>query len=325
MTRSPKSVDAKLQALIDHEFGKDAKHDEKILIAALEKGPARVMAKAAELAAERLCYGVITTLKEAFTGLLEDGLKKDPQCIGKNAIVRALVALDCPDARFYRASLEYRQPEPVWGGSADSATDVRSSCAMGLVSSGDPRALHDITVLLADSEVPTRMGAVRAIASGNRNEAELLLRAKVVLGDVAPEVLGECFTGLLNVAPGEALALVANQLAHTNEGVREYAALALGESQLPDALSHLQRAWEQVLLTPQQRSYLTRAAALHRSDAAYDWLITMITDGSAAAAEAALQALAIYKHNASLRSRVGAALEQRNQQHLRELFAKQWE
>src|ERR1041384_54685 len=102
MTRPSKSVDAKIQILIDHEFGKDAKHDEKVLLAAIDKGPARVVAKAAELAAERLTYGVISALKEAFTRLLDEGVKKDPQCIGKNAIVRALVALDCPDARFYR-------------------------------------------------------------------------------------------------------------------------------------------------------------------------------------------------------------------------------
>ena len=108
-----------------------------------------------------------------------------------------------------RAALRYRQLEPVWGGTADTAVDVRASCAMGLVASGYSRALVELTALLNDTDAAARVGAVRAIACGNPREAELLLRSKALAGDAEPQVLGECFTGLLAVEPEESLGFVA--------------------------------------------------------------------------------------------------------------------
>ena len=49
----------------------------------------------------------------------------------------------------------------------------------------------------------------RAIACGNPREAEVLLRFKVLVGDSEAEVVEECFTGLLTVAPQEWMRLVA--------------------------------------------------------------------------------------------------------------------
>jgi HEAT repeat protein len=114
---------------------------------------------------------------------------------------------------------------------------------MGLVASGYPRALVELTALLNDSDAAARMGAVRAIACGNPREAELLLRSKALAGDAEPQVLGECFTGLLGVEPDESLKFVAGYLTHADEAVRELAALALGESRLDAALAPLKEAW----------------------------------------------------------------------------------
>ena len=51
-------------------------------------------------------------------------------CRTKAANTRALVTLECRDADFYRAGIVYRQLEPAWGRSADTATDLRCTCAM---------------------------------------------------------------------------------------------------------------------------------------------------------------------------------------------------
>ncbi len=135
----------------------------------------------------------------------------------------------------------------MWGGTADTAVDVRASCAMGLVASGYSRALVELTALLNDSDAAGRVGAVRAIACGNPREAELLLRSKALAGDAEPQVLGECFTGLLAVEPEESVGFVAAYLAHADDAVRELAALALGESRLDAALAPLKEAWDGVL------------------------------------------------------------------------------
>ena len=161
-----------------------------------------------------MLYELLPALLAAYARFLERPAKLDPSCIAKKAIARALVGLDCNDAAFYIAGLRYRQPEPVWGGTVDTAVDVRCSCAMGLVASGHPRALLELTEVLNDAEPQARAGAVRAIACGNPREAELLLRGKVLAGDEEPAVVGECFTALLAVEPEESLAFVARYIKH---------------------------------------------------------------------------------------------------------------
>ena len=105
-----------------------------------------------------------------------------------------------------------RQPEPVWGGSVDTAVDVRVSCAMGLVNTRYPRALIDLVGLLADPEPRARAGAARAIACAEPLAAEAVLRIKALTGDAEAEVVGECLVGLLQVEPEESPGFVAGFL-----------------------------------------------------------------------------------------------------------------
>ncbi|HEX7238317.1 MAG TPA: HEAT repeat domain-containing protein, partial [Gammaproteobacteria bacterium] len=218
----------------------------------------------------------------------------------------------------------YRQLEPVWGGTADTAVDVRASCAMGLVASGYARALVELTALLNDSDAAARIGAVRAIACGNPREAELLLRAKALAGDAEPQVLGECFTGLLAVAPDESLKFVAGYLAHADEAVRELAALALGESRLEAALAPLKEAWGGVLVGEEFRRTLLRAAAANRSEAAFDWLLSIVAESRVPVALEVVETLAIYNRNAKLAQRLEAALTERGERELLDRFAALW-
>ena len=271
----------------------------------------RVVAKAAALAEERSLRERIPDLLNAYARFLVDPVKKDPKCIAKQAIARALVNLECKDVDFFLDGIRYRQLEPVWGGSADAAIDIRCSCAMGLVATSYVRALQELTVLLADPEWRARVGAVRAISCGNPHQAEALLRFKALVGDDEPEVTGQCFAGLVGVAAEESIPFVAEYLSHENENVRDFAALALGESRHPAALEHLRAAWEGILDTGEFRTVLIRAAALHRSDAAFDWLITIIESGSEKQADAAVEALSVYERNTKLNERVRAAVTQR--------------
>ena len=85
----------------------------------------RVVSRAATLAGERSLADLTPHLLTANARFLEDPVKRDPNCIAKGAIARALVNFGCEDVDFYLAGIRYTQPEPVWGGSADSAIDVR--------------------------------------------------------------------------------------------------------------------------------------------------------------------------------------------------------
>lgn len=72
------------------------------------------------------------------------------------------------------------------------------------------------------------------------------------------------------------------------------------------------------------RRALIRAAVLHRSEAAFDWLLSMLAEGHASVGELAIQTLAIYKHNDRLRERIKAVLMERNERRLSEAFAQAW-
>jgi hypothetical protein len=316
--RPQPNVDAELAALDELPADRAAK------VEALKRalsGHYRVAAKAARVAEDALLYELVPSLLTAYARFLVKPLKQDPSCFAKKALARALVALDCNDVEFFLRGVRYRQLEPVWGGTADTAVDVRSSCAMGLVASGYSRAPVELTALLNDPDAAARIGAVRAIACGNPREAELLLRSKVLAGDAEPQVLGECFTGLLAAAPEESIEFVVGYLSHTDEAVCELAALALGESRLDAALPPLQEAWIGVLVGAELRRALLRAAAAHRSDTAFDWLLALAAEARAPVAVDIVDALAPYKHNTKLIQRLRAVLIERGDASLLERLA----
>jgi HEAT repeat protein len=284
----------------------------------------RVVARAAELAGERLCYDLEPALIDGFRRLAAADHKTDPGCQAKAAIARALVALDCLDAGLYREGIRLTQPEPVWGGSIDTAADVRSSCAMGLAASGDPRALPELVELLVDPEHLVRAGAVRAIVCTEPRAAEAVLRAKALLGDHEPEVTGECLRGLLGLAPEDSLNFAARFLDASDPAIAELAALALGESRLDGAIELLRERWEaEPFKRPTHRIWL-RAAVLARSDAAFDWLLALIADADAATAAYLLEELAVYAGNARLVEQVQARLDARDAPELQALFRRHW-
>jgi hypothetical protein len=316
------SVDDELAAL--DEPPADRGDRVRQLTEALADRHHRVVAKAARLGGEALSYDLVPALRAAYARFLENATKSDPSCLAKKAIVKALVALECDDVAFYEAALRYRQLEPVWGGKADTAVDIRSNAAMGLVATGYARALVLLTELLHDPEAAARVAAVRAIACGNPREAELLLRSKALSGDADPAVIGECFTALLSVEPDESLPFVVRHLAGTDETLKQLAALALGESHLERAVAPLLAAWNEPVVSEDTRRVLIRAMAAHRSDAAVDWLLEIAKQERIPLAEEVVAALATYRHNAKLAERLRAAIVERADPRLESRYVELW-
>ena len=311
MARTGQSPEAKLAKLSEFSASLDRATQLTLIQTALADRHYRVVAKAATLCTEHGLRETTNELKQAYARFLIDAVKRDPQCMAKQAITRALVDLDSGDVEFFMAGIRYEQLEPVWGGSVDTAVDVRASCAMGLVATSYWRALPEVAALLVDKEVRVREGAVRAISCGNPLTAETILRFKVMVGDKEPSVIGECFAGLMNVAPDDCVAFVASYLLDDNDEIRDLAALALGESRHPEAVAHMKTAWETAQLQQDFRIVLIRAAAVHRSDAAFEWLLSIIESSSQKLADAAVEALAVYERNTKLAAQVRQALENR--------------
>jgi hypothetical protein len=296
----------------------------KPLADALARGHYRVAAKAARLTGEALLYDLVPALLAAYRRFLDKPIKSDPNCYAKKAIARALVALDCEEVEFFRAALNLRQMEPVWGGTADTAADVRGTCALGLVATAYPRALVAIAQLLYDAEPDARVGAIRAAANGTPREAELLLRSKALAGDEEPAIIGECFSALMSVEPEGSLEFVAQWLARSDDALRELAALALGESRVPAALDALKSAWLEPVVADELRFALIRAAAAHRSEAAFDWLLSIAADARPLVAMRVIEALEPYKNNGRLAARLRAVLAARGDADLERDFDRRW-
>jgi len=319
--RSTEDKLADLRALDDEQ---DPAVRASAIRAALGDRHQRVVARAAGLVADESLTDLAPDLVAAFRRFLDNPIKSDPNCVAKEAVVRALVRLEHDDAELFREGIRYRQQEPVWGGTTDTAVEVRASCAMGLVVTGHPRALVELTDLLGDPEAGARAGAARAIACGNPREAELLLRTKVLLGDAEPGVIGECFAGLLAVEPDESAAFVARYLTSGGEVIRELAALALGGSRSPDALRYLRAAWDEELPSSSFRPVLIRAVAVHRSEAAVEWLLSVVESEDVALAEEALAALAAHKRTPKLAARLERLIARRDDDRVREMFSELW-
>jgi hypothetical protein len=281
--------------------------------------------QAAELCEERLIFDLEADLLKAYQRFLKNPVKKDPNCTAKEAIVRALVALDSQEIDFFIAGLHYHQYEPVWGGSEDTAVGLRVSCATGLVNTSYSRALIELVTLLNDPSAPARKGAVRAITYTQPLAAEAVLRAKALSGDPDPDVTGETLSALLRVSPYESQAFVASFLESSTDPVlRQSIALAIGASKLDEALDILRSCWNRKPLKKAQDNFLLLGAILHRSEKAFDWLLEVIVHGEQTSAKFVVEELAIYKTDKKLRGRIDAAVVERADDGLTALFYETW-
>jgi hypothetical protein len=284
----------------------------ELLAQALAAAQGALVAAAANIVAAAELDGFERALSGAFERMLERGAKADPGCHAKTAAARALYRTGAAATGEFLRGVRCVQREPVWGGTQDTAVELRGVCALGLVRGGYPDAIVELAELLADPEPMARVAAAQAIAYSERADLGVpLLRLKARLGDTDPRVTSACLGALLGLAPERSLEFVAGfAAAQAPAEQREAAWLALGESRLPAALPVLQQAAEEAL--GDERGVVLIAIALMRSEAAWQYLVTLVREGSEPAARAAIDAIATYRDDAALCERVLAAAAARD-------------
>jgi HEAT repeat protein len=246
-----------------------------------------VAAKAADLIRDFGLQQLTPELLVAFDRFFADAVKSDPQCWAKNAISRALAHFECHDAAVFLRGMKHIQNEPVWGGSSDTAALLRGTCALALVqcrSLSDADLLTHLIELFADKEKSVRTEAVRAVANTGSPSAVLLLRLKAILGADEPEVLGACYSGILEVEGKTAIPWVSRFLVASDDAAAE-AALALAGTHSVQAFAVLRERFGQES-DPWFRSVLLSAIALSRQDAALEFLFELVGTESLQAEEA---------------------------------------
>jgi hypothetical protein len=265
------------------------------------------IAQAVKVIGDGEVRALIPELAAAFPQFMVNGAEIDPSCKAKQRIAEALYKLDYAEEALFLEGIHYRQMESVWGGSVDTAAALRGTCALGLVRMNYPDVMSELADLLADGDAEGRIGAVRAIAYTAHPQAVPLLRFKARIGDEDPQVLSECFTGLLQLSPAPSVPLIASFLNSTPE-ISEMAALALGESRQPQAFELLKSWWQRGVVSELRLTGLL-AIAMLRQDNALDFLISLVATGNKRDREGAIAALKMYQKDAALWQRVQQAME----------------
>lgn len=269
-----------------------------------------VAAKAARIAGDAQWAESTDELVKAFDRFLKRGMELDKGCRALTAIARALYALDYDGADLYLAGMHHVQREPGYLGPTDTAIELRAVCAMGLVSTNYPRKLRELVDLLVDPEWQARAGAARALATAASESAALLLRFKAQVGDKEPDVMADCFSGLLAVDGTDALPLVTSFADGRAKEVREAAILALGESRRAEAVEWLKQKFARTADVETQQAVLL-ALATSRTEPAIEFLLGVIRSGSEQASAMAVSAMGVNIGDRRIQEEVEKALKQR--------------
>jgi len=99
----------------------------------------------------------------------------------------------------------------------------------------------------------------------------------------------------------------------------EAAVLALGESRQPAAIEALKSKWERCAQEPLRRALLT-GLAVAREESAFDFLFSLVEDANEKTAGEAMSALALYRHDERIRSRVATLVAARKNKTIKQLF-----
>jgi HEAT repeat protein len=305
----PDTIESRLARLSSLDGGSEAARAE--LAKALTDKSNLVVARAAAVAARNGLANLAPDLERAFERLLVQPVKTDKLCRGKTAVVKALRDLDCSAATTFLAAARHVQHEPAFGGTVDTAAELRAVSILALAGIGHPDLVDEAARLLADRERQPRAEAARALAHGERVDGAPLLRLRIAIGDPDPDVIAACTASLLALSRERAVPFVAELLIHPDPSMADVAALALGESRLPEAVVALEEAFER-RLEPALRRTLLLAIALTRTAKATDFLIDQIASGGTNAACDCIRALSAFRDDAALRARIEHAVDERD-------------
>lgn len=270
------------------------------LKAALAKYPSHAVAAAARHCADFGLRTLCPDLARAYFRLVEGEGKADPGCVGKQALIEALSALDHPDPDPFLHAVTVVQWEKGFGPPTDSAANLRGHALMGLVGLGLEGTPERIALCLADKEPRTRSHAARcAVSWGDSVLARALLLLRVTAGEDDPEVLADCFEGLIQAGGADR---VVAQL-KGGDMRSEAAALALGTARVESAVPAMIR-WCDGLYDPSTRKVALVSIGLTRCPAALEYLLGRLVTAGPRGGREVLEALGVFLPDPAARGRI---------------------
>lgn len=271
-----------------------------------------LVSKAAALAGDLRLKELIPDLLAAFDRFMVDPAKTDQQCWAKNAIAKALKDLGHDDPAVFLRGIEHVQMEPVWGATVDTAGTLRGACALALVACTlDRQTILTRVVNLLVDDLPVKKDAITALGQVPGNDTVLLLRLKALLGDKDPEVTGQCFDVLLELAPVESAAFVARFIEDKDVDVRSEAVAALAGSREPHAIAALEKCYSDTR-DPAFKTTILQSLAGARQVAAADFLLSVAEKERPEHAAAAVESLGKSRFRDEFRDRAVSIVRARS-------------
>jgi hypothetical protein len=129
----------------------------------------------------------------------------------------------------------------------------------------------------------------------------------VLTGDAEPAVTAECFNALMVLSPSASFEFVSQFVDPHHKALYEHAALALAESRLPQVFELLKDKWT-ATFDREFKNNLLLPMALTKSDESREFLISVLESGDLRTGTAAIEALSIYRGDATMRKRAGVAI-----------------
>jgi hypothetical protein len=277
----------------------------------LRSNHAVAVARAAQIIGKQECHTLIPDLTATFDRLMVNPANTDPNCIGKVAIADALYRLGSGDASLFLRGIHHTQMEAVWGGTVDTAAELRGICGLALVRLNYADVLIELADLLADPEAAARSAAARAIAYSGDRQGVALLRLRIKIGD-EPQVISDYVSALLALDIERSLDIATQLLQTGSPATQELVALALGESYCSEAFDILQQWWKHTSNRDLRNTALLAIATL-RTDDAIQFLLAVLREGAEADVKGAIAALRIYQQNPTIWQQVQEIITDRNQ------------
>jgi HEAT repeat protein len=280
------------------------------LTAALQSKHNIVVARAAAIVAEKSLSDLSPHLVNAFDRFMQKPTTTDKGCLAKLAIAQALYTLGTDARDTFLIGIHHVQREPSFGGSSDSAAELRGTCALGLVRMGYPDALTELADLLMDPEPQARLLAVRACAYSGSAATAPLLRMRILADPTDTDLLAEALPALARLTPLEAMPLLERFLDSPDPELQMLAATALGETRRPEAHDLLVRRFESSLTIEARRPLMLALAGL-RLPQSVDFLLKLVDEERPPLANEAAAMLAPYRHDPAIRDRLDRILSDR--------------
>jgi HEAT repeat protein len=242
----------------------------------------------------------------------------DRGCIAKRMVLDALVTFEAHVPDVYLLGLKYEQIEHSFGPPEDTAGSVRGLCAHALVRIDFPDAILEVAPLLFDDLSEVRAAAAEALAATGEQTCAAILHVRLLADESKPDALEALYRSLLVLAPKRYLPVVGKGLAEGEES----AALALGESRLPEAFGVLKDGLDRA--SGDLEATVLLSMGLLRMEEATAYLRELVEKAPENRAAKAIEALGLHRHDTRIAERIAEIVKARKSRKLTITFMEKF-